>query len=396
MKVYLDNSATTKVDKEVLESMRPYHSLDFGNPSSIHSFGQKTRKAIDESRRKVAEILNCSPDEVVFTSGGSESDNLAIRGIIEAVLAEKEADYKPHIITSKIEHHAILHTVEELEKREVIEATYLGVDKFGMVDVKNVEKAIKENTALVSIMYVNNEVGTIEPIREIGKIIEKVNKKRKENQVYFHTDAVQAAGNQNLDVLYLHVDLLTLTAHKIHGPKGTGILYVKKGTPLVPQITGGSHEYKMRAGTENVAGIVGFAKALELAISSQEPAVSSIRKLCDYLEGKLKKEIKNVQINGHPQERAPHILNVSFKGVEGESILLSLDMEGIAASSGSACTSGSLEPSHVLTAMDVEPAVAQGSIRFSLSRNNKKTEIDYTVEKLKKIIKRLRKISPIK
>jgi len=388
MKIYLDNSATTPLDLNVLREMKPFFSRFFGNASSIHSIGQRARQAVDKSRDEIAKILNSSPQEIIFTSGGSESDNLALRGLI------LNSKFKPHFIVSKIEHHAILRTIECLVKDKKIEATYVGVNKSGQVNFREIIKAIKRETKLVSLIYVNNETGVIQPIREIGKMIEKVNRRRKK-KIYFHIDAVQAAGHLNLDVNYLHVDLLTLSAHKIYGPKGIGVLYARRGVELTPQITGGEQENGLRAGTENVAGIVGMAKALKIATSCQQSAASKIQKLRNYFEKKISKEIPNIKINGDPKNRAPHISNISFKGAEGESIILSLDLEGIAVSSGSACTSGSLEPSHVLRAMGISPLDIQSSIRFSLGKTNTKKEIEYTVEKLKKIIKRLRGVSPI-
>lgn len=385
-KIYLDHAATTPVDAKVLRTMMPYFSRKFGNASSIHQFGQKAREAVDEARSGIAKIINSKPQEIIFTSGGSEADNLTIRGLVESV------SFKPHLIVSQIEHHAVLHTVKILEKKGRVEVTYLGVDKFGRVDPKDIIRAIKKNTLLVSIMYVNNETGVVQPIREIGKMIEKINEKQRE-KIYFHTDAVQAASYLDLNVQYLHVDLMTLSAHKIYGPKGIGLLYLKKGTPLASQIAGGEQEDGRRAGTENVASIVGFAKALSLAASNQQPAASKTRRLRDYFERKIGKEIEGVNINGDIKNRAPHISNLSFRGAEGESVLLSLDLEGIAASSGSACTSGSLEPSHVLMAMGVKPIDVQSSVRFSLGKENTKKEIDYIIKKLINIIKRIRKIS---
>lgn len=387
-KIYLDYAATTAVRPRVLAEMEPYLNHKFGNASSMHLFGQEARGAIDSARANVAKLINSLPEEIIFTSGGTEANNLAIKGLVESFAS------RPHLIISQIEHQAVLKVVKELEKGGKIEATYLGVDALGRVDPQALKKAIKKNTILISIMYVNSETGVIQPIREIGKIIEKINKKRR-HKIYFHSDAVQAAGHFDLNVDYLHLDLMTISAHKIYGPKGVGLLYLRKGTPLVSQMTGGEQENGHRAGTENVAGIVGLAKALSLAASRQLPVASRIRKLRDYFEKKVREEIKGVSINGDLKNRAPHISNLSFNRAEGESILLSLDLEGIAASSGSACTSGSLEPSHVLMAMGISSLLVQSSIRFSLGRENTKEEIDYVVKILKKIIKRLRKMSPI-
>ncbi len=424
LKIYLDYAATAPVRPQIAKKITPFLAEKFGNPSSIHSFGREARKTVDEARENVAKFLNCQPDEVIFTSGGTESDNLAIRGVLAAHSTWQMANskkrkakndkqyaisHKPHLVTSAIEHHAVLHTCEKLEKEKLAEVTYLDVDKTGRVNPENVKKAIKKNTVLVSIMYANNETGTIQPIREIGKIIEKENRQhmansksqmKKNNKQYaishlpirFHTDAVQAAGYLNCNTKYLHVDLLTLSGHKLGTPKGIGALFIKKGTPIEPQITGGEHEYKKRAGTENVPGIVAVGEAVKLAKNGRETA--KIKKLRDYLEKQIAIKIPDVQINGHPKERLPNISNLNFKYVEGESILLNLDLKGIAASSGSACTSGSLEPSHVIMAIYNDPLKAHGSIRFSLGWDTNKKELDYVIKVLPGIIKKLRKISP--
>jgi len=391
MAIYLDNSATTAVDMEVFKAMRPYFSRVYGNASSIHSFGQKAREAVDLSKNTISKILNSKPEEIIFTSGGSESDNLAIKGIIESGKGKRI----PHIITSKIEHKAVLETINKLEKEGKIEVTYLRVDKSGIINPNDVRKSIKPNTIIVSIMYVNNETGVISKIREIGKLIEKENKLNNSRRIYFHTDAVQAAQFLELNVDYLHIDLMTLSAHKIYGPKGIGLLYVRNNTPMLPQIIGGKQENGMRAGTENVASIVGFARALEIVNKNKIINSNKIKKLRDYFELRIIKEIKNIIVNGDKNQRIANVSNISFIGAEGESIILSLDLGGIAVSSGSACTSGSLEPSHVLTAMGIKPLIAQSSIRFSFGKSITKKEIDLTIVKLKKIILRLRKISAI-
>lgn len=383
-KVYLDHAATSPIKPEVFKAIKPYLQDKFGNPSSIHSFGQEARKAIDEAREKLAQFFNCQPGEVIFTSGGTEADNLAILGVVF-----KSKIKKAHLITSKIEHHAVLHTCEYLENQGLAEISYIDVDKEGIVDVGDVKKAIKKNTILVTIMYVNNEVGTIQPIGEIGKIIKKANRKRA-NKIIFHTDAVQAAGYLSCDVLKLHVDLMTIAGHKIGAPKGIGGLYIRKATEIESQLHGGAQEYGLRPGTENVAGIVGLGKAVELISDGKQ-----IEKLRDRLiKGLL--EIKNSQLNGSKKDRLANNVNISFKGVEGESILLSLDQAGIAASTGSACTSGTLEPSHVIMAMFNDPVRAHSSVRFSLGEETTPKEIDYTVKKMKQIIKRLRSFSPIR
>ncbi|MFA4995974.1 MAG: aminotransferase class V-fold PLP-dependent enzyme [Patescibacteria group bacterium] len=390
MNIYLDNAATTNIDPKVVEAMNKSYQF-FGNPSSLHTFGQEARKLVDQSRDTVAEFLNCKPTEVIFTSGGSESDNLAIRGIVNSIQITDNS-IKPHVITSAIEHHAVLHTVQDLEKAGKIEATYVKPNEKGIIQVSDVEAAIKPNTVLVSIMYVNNEVGTVQPIREIGKIIEKENKDRKV-RIYFHTDAVQAAEFFNMDTKYLHVDLLTLTAHKFHGPKGIGVLFIKKGTPIEPQIIGGDHEFRFRAGTENVSSIVGLKTVIEL-VEGRRKKVEGIKKLRDKLEDWILKNILETYLNGDKENRSPVISNISFKNAEGEAIILNLDFMGIAVSSGSACTARSLDPSHVLMAMNTPRELSHGAIRFSLSRETTEEEIDRVIEVLPGIIKKLREMSP--
>jgi cysteine desulfurase len=388
-KIYLDNAATTPVHPEVLAAMAPYFSDQFGNASSIHSFGQVARSAVDAARREIAQFLNCKSTEIIFTSGGSESDNLAINGVVESLKSKVES--KPHVITSAFEHHAVLDTIIELEADGVIEATYIKPSSDGLIGAESVKKAIKKNTLLVSIMYVNNEIGTVQPIRAIGQMIEKENKTR-DSRIFFHTDAVQATEYFEMNVDYLHVDLLSISAHKIYGPKGVGLLYVRSGTPIKHQIVGGGQEYKKRAGTENVPGIIGFAKAIELIDRSKN---ERLKKLRDRLiDGLLK--IPNSRLNGSQEERSPANVNISFLNAEGESILLNLDMEGIAASTGSACTSGSLEPSHVLSAMGLPPEECHGSVRFTLGRQTAAEEIDKVILVMKNIVEKLRKMSPLK
>ncbi len=380
--VYLDHSATTPVRTEVLEAMLPYLKDTFGNPSSIHMSGQKARKAIEDARSQVAQLIGADRKEVFFTSGGTESDNMAIKGTAMA----NEAKGK-HIITSPIEHPAIINPCHYLEKQG-FKITYLSVDKYGLVNPQDVKDAIKPDTILVSIMLANNEIGTIQPIAEIGKIVRK-------KGIPFHTDAVQAMGKIPVNVNKLNVDLLTISAHKIYGPKGIGALYIRKGTKVTPLMHGGHHEYMRRAGTENVAGIVGLAKALELACTEMPEVSSKLKELRDRLENGLKQRIKDVQVNGHPEKRLSNMLNMIFKFVEGESMLLALDMKGIAVSTGSACSSGSLEPSHVLTAIGVPHEIAQGSLRFSLGRMNTEKDIDYVIETLPEIVQKLRDMSPL-
>jgi len=381
-KVYFDNAATTRVKDEVIEEMQKYYSELYGNPSSIYNFGQLAKKAVESSREKVARLLNSNPDEIYFTGGGSEADNWAIKGILSA--NEKKGN---HIITTKIEHHAVLHTCEYLEKKGA-EVTYLDVDENGLIDLKQLEESIKDNTVLISIMFANNEIGTIQPIKEIGEIAKK-------QDIYFHTDAVQAVGNEVIDVKDMNIDLLSLSAHKIHGPKGVGALYIKKGTLIHNLIHGGAQEKKKRAGTENVPGIAGLGRAADIAYNNFDQKREKLIKLRDRLIEKIDKEIPECQLNGHREKRLPGNVNFSFKYIEGESLLLYLDMEGISASSGSACTSGSLDPSHVLMSIGLPHEIAHGSLRLSLSDYNTEEDVDYTVEKLINVVKRLRQMSPL-
>lgn len=379
-KIYLDNNATTPLDPEVLEEMLPYLKEEFGNPSSIHLFGRNARKAVDEARDRVASLLNCEASEIVFTGSGTEADNMAIKGVADAT-------EKKHIITSLIEHHAILNACVYLEKKGY-RITYVGVDRHGIVDVNQVKDAINEDTFLISIMHANNETGVIQPVEEIGRIA-------REKEVYFHTDAVQTTGKEKIDLRQMDIDLLSLSAHKIYGPKGTGALYIRKGTKMEAIIHGGHHEYNRRAGTENVAGIAGLGKATEIAGKEMEKESKTIRRLRDRLYDKVSKNVENVYLNGHPEKRTAGTLNLSFEFVEGEATILNLDLKGIGVSSGSACTSGTLTPSHVLTAMGVPALLAQSAIRFSLGKFNTQEEIDYTAEVIPEIIGKLRDISPL-
>ncbi len=382
--VYMDHAATTPVDPRVLEAMLPYFSEKFGNASSIYSLGREARQAIEEARRTVAEILHAKPEEIIFTSCGSESNNLAIRGV---AFAQRHRGKGNHIITSPIEHHAVGHTVEQLKKYFGFEVTYVPVDKYGVVDPDDVGRAIRDDTILITIMYANNEVGTIEPIAEIGKIARK-------KGIPFHTDAVQAAGALSLNVDELNVDLMSLSGHKFYAPKGIGILYVRKGAPLLPMQTGGGHERNRRAGTENVPYIVGIATALKLAYEEFESNNSHVRRLRDKLIRGILERIPNAYLTGHPTNRLPNNASFIFKNAEGESILLGLDFKGVCASSGSACTSGSLEPSHVLLAMGIPPEDAHGSVRLTLGRENTDEDVDYVLEVLPPIVQRLREMSP--
>ena len=382
--VYLDHAATTPVDPQVVEAMLPYFSQKYGNPSSIYALGREAADALDSAHRTVAEILHAQPREIVFTSGGTESDNLAIRGV---AFAQRKRG-KNHIITSPIEHHAVGHTVEQLAKEFGFEVTMVPVDRYGLVDPDDVGRAITERTALVTIMYANNEVGTIEPLPEIAALT-------REKGVPFHTDAVQAGGSLDLDVDRLGVDLLSLSAHKFYGPKGVGVLYVRRHTPLLPMQTGGAHERNRRAGTENVAGIVGLATALRLAHEEREQHNAHLSGLRDRLIEGLLSGIPDVELTGHPTNRLPNSASFVFHGIEGEAILLNLDLQGVAASSGSACTSASLEPSHVLLAMQLPVEVCHGSLRLTLGKDNTAEDVDYVVSILPGIVEKLRAMSPM-
>ena len=381
-KVYLDNAATTALSPKVLEQMMPYLTAIYGNPSSPHSFGQEARKGVEHARDQVAKALNALPEEIIFTGCGTESDNTVVFGV-----AERYAKKGNHIITTNVEHHAILHTCEALEKRG-IEVTYLPVDENGMVTAEQVANAITDKTILVSIMFANNEVGTIMPIAEIGKVC-------RERGVLFHTDAVQAVGHMPIDVKAMNIDMLSLSAHKFHGPKGVGALYMKKGVRLPAYVMGGAQERNRRAGTENVAGIVGLGAAIELATENLAESAARMTKLRDKLIAGIAARIPEVKLNGHPTLRLPNNVNYSIKYIEGESILLMLDMNGIAASSGSACTSGSLDPSHVLLALGLTHEVAHGSVRLTLSDETTEEDIDYVLEVLPKVAERLRAMSPL-
>lgn len=382
-KVYLDNAATTKVRDEVVEAMLPYFTEYFGNPSSLHLFAREAGKGLDTARAQVAKALNAKPEEIIFTGGGSESDNMVLRGIPEAYKKKGK-----HVITSAVEHHAVLHTLEAMEKEGRVEVTYLPVDEYGTVTAEQVEKAIRPDTVLVSIMFANNEVGTIMPIEQIGETCKK-------HGVLFHTDAVQAVGHVPVDVEKMHIDLLSLSGHKFHGPKGVGALYVRKGVRIPALILGGAQERRKRAGTENVPGIVGMGKAIELATSELEDNAAKMKVLRDRLIFGIPARIPDVKLNGHPTERLPNNVNFSIRFIEGESILLMLDLNGIAASSGSACTSGSLDPSHVLLAMGLSHEVAHGSLRLTLSEFTTPEEIDYVLDTLPPIVEKLRAMSPL-
>lgn len=381
-RIYFDHAATTPTDKTIANAMLEYMTTKFGNPSSVHSFGREVRKEVSEARENIAALINANANEIFFTSGGSESDNFALKGI---AFANKNKGN--HIITTQIEHHAILHTCQWLEKQG-FDVTYLPVDEDGMISLDELKAAITDKTILISIMFANNEVGTIEPIKEIGAIA-------KERGVYFHTDAVQAVANVEIDVQDMNIDLLSLSGHKFYGPKGIGAIYIRRGVKIQPVQLGGAQERNMRAGTENVPAIVGLGMAAQLAKRDFVEKNAHLIALRDKLIKGIQEQIPDIKLNGHPTKRLPGNVNFSFRYIEGESLLLSLDMKGIAASSGSACTSGSLDPSHVLLAMGLIHEIAHGSLRISLGRDNTEEDIDYTLEVLPQIIARLRSMSPL-
>ncbi|MBB6214805.1 cysteine desulfurase [Anaerosolibacter carboniphilus] len=381
-RVYLDYSATTPMKQEVLNEMLPYFTEKFGNPSSIHAYGREAKQAVDVARDRLAKAMGAKQDEVFFTGGGSEADNWAIKGI---AYANKQKGN--HIITTKIEHHAVLHTCEYLEKNG-FEVSYLDVDQYGMIDINQLKNAITDRTILITLMFANNEIGTIQPIKEIGALA-------KEKGIYFHTDAVQAFGNVKIDVNDLNIDLMSISAHKIYGPKGVGALYIRKGVKINSLIHGGAQERRRRAGTENIPGIVGFGKAAELAMETLETHISHTTSLRDKLVKGIMEKVDYVRLNGHPIHRLPGNVNFAFEFIEGESLLLSLDMLGISGSSGSACTSGSLDPSHVLMAIGLSHEIAHGSLRLTIGDFTKEEDIDYVIAELPKVVDRLRQMSPL-
>ena len=380
--IYLDNAATTKTAPEVVEAMLPYFTEHFGNPSSVYGFAAANKEVITRQREVIADTLGAKSNEIYFTAGGSESDNWALIATAEAYASKGK-----HLITSKIEHHAILHTCEYLEKKG-FEVTYLDVDENGIVDLEQLKSAIREDTILISIMYANNEIGTIQPIREIGAIAH-------EHGILFHTDAVQAFGQVPINVDEDQIDMLSASGHKLNGPKGIGFLYIRKGVKIRSFIHGGAQERRRRAGTENVPGIVGFGKAVERAVSTMEVRTKKECELRDYLIERIEKEIPYCRLNGDRTKRLPNNVNFSFRFIEGESLLIMLDMKGICASSGSACTSGSLDPSHVLLAIGLPHEIAHGSLRMTLSEETTKEDLDYVVENLKEIVSNLRSMSPL-
>ena len=380
--IYLDNAATTKTAPEVVEAMLPYFTEYYGNPSSVYSFASGNKEKINEQRERIAEMLGAAPNEIYFTAGGSESDNWAMKATVEAY-----AEKGKHIITTKIEHHAILHTGEYLQKRGY-EVTYLDVDENGLVKLDELEAAIRPDTILISVMFANNEIGTIEPIKEIGAIAKK-------HGVLFHTDAVQAFGQVPIDVNECQIDMLSASGHKLNGPKGIGFLYIRKGVKIRSFIHGGAQERKRRAGTENVPGIIGLGTAAARAAATMEERAKKEIEMRDYLISRVLDEIPYTKLNGHPEKRLPNNANFSFRFIEGESLLIRLDMAGICGSSGSACTSGSLDPSHVLMAIGLPHEIAHGSLRLTLNEEITREEIDYVVEQLKTIVSDLRNMSPL-
>ena len=380
--IYLDNAATTKTAPEVVDAMLPYFSEYYGNASTIYSLGAESKKAMDHARQTIADSLGAKPEEIYFTAGGSESDNWALKATAEAYVSKGK-----HIITTKIEHHAILHTCEYLEKRG-FEITYLNVDRDGLISLDELKAAIRPDTILISVMFANNEIGTIEPISEIGEIA-------KEHGVLFHTDAVQAYAQVPINVDEMHIDMLSASGHKLNGPKGIGFLYIRKGVKIRSFVHGGAQERSRRAGTENIPGIVGLGAAVERAMRIMDTKTRKEIELRDYLIGRLENEIPHCWLNGHRTKRLPNNINFSFLFIEGESMLIMLDMKGICASSGSACTSGSLDPSHVLLAIGLKHEEAHGSLRLTLSEDSTKEEMDIVAEEVKKIVQRLRDMSPL-
>lgn len=380
--IYLDHSATSPVDPDVFKAMEPYFVNSFGNPSTLYSLGREAKIAMESSRKKVASLIGANPEEVIFTSGGTESDNIAIKGI-----AYKLKDKGNHIITSKIEHPAVEETCKYLEKNG-FQVTYLPVGEEGIVSISDLENAITDKTILITIMHANNEIGTIQPIKEIGEIAHK-------NKIYFHSDAVQSVGKIPVNVNVLKVDLLSISSHKIYGPKGIGALYIKKGVRLEPILHGGGHENGIRPGTENIAGIVGLGKACEIAEASLEQNIQHLTVIRDEIIKRVLSEIEQSHLNGHPTKRLPNNINFRFTGIEGESLVLHLDFKGIASSTGSACSSKKLEPSHVLMALGLKEVDAHGSLRLTLGRENKPEEIDYIVESIKTSVNTLRNLSPL-
>lgn len=394
-RIYLDYASTTPVDPRVFAAMKPYFSKKFGNPMSIHSFGREASEAVEKARKQTADFFECEPQEIIFTSGATESNNFAIKGTALAFSSQNKKT-KPHVITTQFEHACVLEACKKLEEQGIASVTYIPVPKDGVVEIENIKKAVENNTILISVMYVNNEIGTIQPIKEIGKLIKVENKKREKKnlpKILFHTDAVQAVNYLNCRVDDLGADLLTVSAHKIYGPKGVGCLYIRKNTPIRRIQDGGGHESGLRAGTHNIPGIVGLEAALDLAEKERKKNFSQALKLRNYLLSRISKEIRGMKLNGSKIKRIPNNLNMTFKDVEGEGLLLGLDLAGIAVSTGSACSSGDLKSSHVLTAIGLSEEECHGSIRITLGKYTTKQEIDYFINSLKEVVARLRKIA---
>ena len=381
-RIYLDNAATTRTSQEVVDAMLPYFTESYGNPSSIYELGQRSKEAITKAREEIAQVIGAKTEEIYFTAGGSEADNWAIKAAYEAYKNKGN-----HIITTKIEHHAVLHTCQYLEKQGA-KVTYLDVDENGLIDLEQLQKAITPETILITIMFANNEIGTIEPVKEIGMIA-------KEHGILFHTDAVQAFGQVPIHVDEMNIDMLSSSAHKINGPKGIGCLYIRKGVKIRSFIHGGAQERKRRAGTENVPGIVGYGVAARMAAETMEARTRKEQELRDYFIRRVLDEVPYTRLNGDPEKRLPNNANFSFRFIEGESLLIMLDMKGIAGSSGSACTSGSLDPSHVLLAIGLPHEIAHGSLRLTLGADTTKEDLDYTLEQIKEIVAKLRDLSPL-
>ena len=381
-RIYLDNAATTRTSQEVVDAMLPYFTESYGNPSSIYELGQRSKEAITKAREEIAKVIGAKTEEIYFTAGGSEADNWAIKAAYEAYKNKGN-----HIITTKIEHHAVLHTCQYLEKQGA-KVTYLDVDENGLIDLEQLQKAITPETILITIMFANNEIGTIEPVKEIGMIA-------KEHGILFHTDAVQAFGQVPIHVDEMNIDMLSSSAHKINGPKGIGCLYIRKGVKIRSFIHGGAQERKRRAGTENVPGIVGYGVAARMAAETMEARTRKEQELRDYFIRRVLDEVPYTRLNGDPEKRLPNNANFSFRFIEGESLLIMLDMKGIAGSSGSACTSGSLDPSHVLLAIGLPHEIAHGSLRLTLGADTTKEDLDYTLEQIKEIVAKLRNLSPL-
>lgn len=394
-RIYLDYAATTPVDRAVLRAMKPYFSNKFGNPMSLHSFGQEAMEAVEKARLHIAGFLNCNSEEIIFTSGATESNNLALKGVIFALGSSTPKSVKPHIITTQFEHHCVLNTCKYLEKNKLADVTYLPVNNDGVIRINDIKKNIKPNTVLISVMYINNEIGTVQPIMEIGKFIKTHNLQlATNNKILFHCDATQAVNYFNCDVEKLNVDLLSFSGHKIYGPKGVGVLYIKKNTPIKRIQDGGEQELGFRAGTHNVPGIIGLGAAIQrLVTNNLQQTTKKILKLRNYLIKKVLKEIPNSYLNGSLKFRSPNNANFRFDNVEGESIVLALDVNGIAASTGSACSTSTLEPSHVLMALGLKHEQAHGSLRLTLGKDTTKKDINLTINKLKNILKNLRKVS---